>query len=371
MVKRSMISVVFWTLVCASASGQEPGGLHDPTAPSGQADPGSADAGAALGYHLTGTLVSPSGRVAIINGRLSREGDRVDGAEIISIEAGVVHMRAGSAEISVSLGSHSATNRSSDGKIRISRDPTSRPALAVTKPEPAAVEAPSPIPTPSATDRHERYGPVQRGETLSGIAKRYVSGGITLNQMMIALFEANPSAFSGNINVLHEGVVLRIPDGEDFHGGAPAFATAEVARQEADWKDNHARHTRAIEQPREPNYGPVRRGETLSAISEYVLIEGVTRDQMMIALFRANPRAFTGNINVLHEGAVLRIPDGDELHDQRPETATAEVLRQTDAWRAGSWRQARLTLAPAEAPGSDPPQLTGVMVPAQGLEPRT
>ena len=92
---------------------------------------------------------------------------------------------------------------------------------------------------------------------------------------------------------------------------------------------------------------------------------------MMIALFRANPRAFTGNINVLHEGAVLRIPDGDELHDQRPETATAEVLRQTDAWRAGSWRQARLTLAPAEAPGSDPPQLTGVMVPAQGLEPRT
>ncbi len=164
MVKRPMISVLFWTLVCASVSGQEPGELYDPMAPSGQVNPGSAGTETALGYHLTGTLVSPSGRVAIINGRLSREGDEVDGAEIVSIEAGVVHMRTGSEELSVSLGSHTAKNRPADGRIRISRDPASPPALAMAGPEPGSVGAPSPIPTASEADRRERYGPVQRGE---------------------------------------------------------------------------------------------------------------------------------------------------------------------------------------------------------------
>jgi len=69
-------------------------------------------------------------------------------------------------------------------------------------------------------------------------------------------------------------------------------------------------------------------------------------NQMMIALFRANPHAFSGNINVLYEGAVLRIPDGDELRSQPPGTATAEVVRQTDAWQTGSRQQARLTMPP-------------------------
>lgn len=97
-------------------------------------------------------------------------------------------------------------------------------------------------------------------------------------------------------------------------------------------------------------------GETLSGIAQHYIGDGVTVDQTMIALFRANPHAFSGNINVLHEGAVLRIPDGGELRNQPPRTATAEVVRQTDAWRSGARQQARLTMTPA-GDSAEPPSM--------------
>ncbi len=77
----------------------------------------------------------------------------------------------------------------------------------------------------------------------------------------------------------------------------------------------------------------------MSGIAQQYLSDGITMNQMTMALFQANPGAFSGNINVLYEGAVLRVPDADELRRQVPETATAEVVRQTAAWRADSWRQ--------------------------------
>jgi pilus assembly protein FimV len=68
-------------------------------------------------------------------------------------------------------------------------------------------------------------------------------------------------------------------------------------------------------------------------------------NQMMIALFQANPEAFSNNINELRQGAILRIPDENELRRQTPEMATAEVVRQTKAWQTGDEQFALLTLA--------------------------
>ena len=58
-----------------------------------------------------------------------------------------------------------------------------------------------------------------------------------------------------------------------------------------------------------------------------------TINQMMIALFEANPRAFRDNINILKAGALLRIPDETALRRYTHETATAAVLRHMDALR--------------------------------------
>jgi pilus assembly protein FimV len=56
----------------------------------------------------------------------------------------------------------------------------------------------------------------------------------------------------------------------------------------------------------------------------------------MIAMYRANPDAFGGNINILRRGAVLRVPGGDEIAALNQSEAIGEVRRQMDSWRGGT-----------------------------------
>jgi pilus assembly protein FimV len=59
-------------------------------------------------------------------------------------------------------------------------------------------------------------------------------------------------------------------------------------------------------------------------------------DQTMIAMYRANPDAFGGNINILRRGAVLRVPGADEIAALNQTEAISEVRRQMDSWRGTS-----------------------------------
>ncbi|HEX3846703.1 MAG TPA: FimV/HubP family polar landmark protein [Steroidobacteraceae bacterium] len=58
--------------------------------------------------------------------------------------------------------------------------------------------------------------------------------------------------------------------------------------------------------------------------------------RMMIAIFRANPRAFDGNINILHLGAMLTIPTDDQIESISREEAKRQVHEQMTAWRASA-----------------------------------
>jgi pilus assembly protein FimV len=133
---------------------------------------------------------------------------------------------------------------------RIERSPTPQPELAPT-PEPTrAVPTPEePVSTPS-TEAPPAIGgeyTVQRNDTLWRIASRVNPGSRrVVNQTMIALFRANPEAFNGNINRLHAGSVLRIPDLADIQSIGASDATAEVARQTAEWSG--AQPTAAVEE---------------------------------------------------------------------------------------------------------------------------
>ncbi|MGJ7904835.1 FimV/HubP family polar landmark protein, partial [Lysobacter sp. 1R34A] len=77
----------------------------------------------------------------------------------------------------------------------------------------------------------------------------------------------------------------------------------------------------------------VERGQTLSAIAASVAGEN-TLNQTMIALLRANPEAFIGgNINRLRQGAVLRLPPGNQLDAIDPREASELVRVQVQQWR--------------------------------------
>ncbi len=88
----------------------------------------------------------------------------------------------------------------------------------------------------------------------------------------------------------------------------------------------------------------VQRGQTLSQIASAVARGNqVSRDRAMIALLRANPGAFIrGNVNLLKQGAVLRMPDSDALAAVDAAEAAALVRE-----HAAQWRQARTVPQPA------------------------
>ncbi len=89
--------------------------------------------------------------------------------------------------------------------------------------------------------------------------------------------------------------------------------------------------------PTADNSYRVAQGDTLSKIA-HSLRSGSKADvdQTMIAMYRANPDAFGGNINILRRGAVLRVPGGDEIAALNQSEAMSEVHRQMDAWRGAS-----------------------------------
>jgi pilus assembly protein FimV len=77
---------------------------------------------------------------------------------------------------------------------------------------------------------------VQRGDTLWAITSRVrPDSRLSMNQTMLAIFEANPQAFAGNINMMSAGASLRIPSADEVFRISRGDALAEVQRQNAAW----------------------------------------------------------------------------------------------------------------------------------------
>jgi pilus assembly protein FimV len=79
----------------------------------------------------------------------------------------------------------------------------------------------------------------------------------------------------------------------------------------------------------------VAKGDTLTKIARSLHADTpASIDQTMIALYRSNPDAFGGNINILRRGSVLRVPNADAIAALNQKEAIGEVHRQMDAWRS-------------------------------------
>jgi pilus assembly protein FimV len=77
---------------------------------------------------------------------------------------------------------------------------------------------------------------VNAGDTLSRIAVRAQRPGISLDQMLVSLFRANPQAFMGdNMNRLKAGTVLSVPSAEEAGRVAPGEAREVIVAQSNDF----------------------------------------------------------------------------------------------------------------------------------------
>jgi len=117
----------------------------------------------------------------------------------------------------------------------ISAVPESRPA-----PEPAVAAAPPAVSRPvtpaGPMAGGKEYGPIQRGETLGKIATSVMPEGVTLEQMLVALYRNNPEAFiRNNLNLVRTGKILRVPDRDEVAAIARGEAVKEYRTHVADW----------------------------------------------------------------------------------------------------------------------------------------
>jgi pilus assembly protein FimV len=97
--------------------------------------------------------------------------------------------------------------------------PPAPPAPPAQKPRPQPEQRPAPAPRESAPADSEYR--VKSGDTLSRIASEYKPAEVSLDMMLVALYRANPDAFSGNnMNRLKSGTILTVPTADEVRGGA-------------------------------------------------------------------------------------------------------------------------------------------------------
>lgn len=110
--------------------------------------------------------------------------------------------------------------------------PAAEPASAVpTKPAPAIAPPPPKAPASKSVA-------VKIGDTASALAVAVKPVNVSLDQMLVALLRANPTAFVGeNVNRLKAGAILAMPSSEQAMATPAAEATQLIAAQSADFND--------------------------------------------------------------------------------------------------------------------------------------
>jgi pilus assembly protein FimV len=103
-------------------------------------------------------------------------------------------------------------------------------------PAPAPQAAASAAERPASTAQGASEVRVQRGDTLSRIAGRAQREGVSLDQMLVGLYRANPDAFvDNNMNRLKSGVVLNVPSNEQLTSVSKEEAHRVIQAQSSDF----------------------------------------------------------------------------------------------------------------------------------------
>lgn len=100
----------------------------------------------------------------------------------------------------------------------------------------------------------------------------------------------------------------------------------------------------------------VQDGDMASVLAFRLKPRGATIEQMMLALQRLNPDAFIqGNVNLLRDGAVLRLPSAEEVFSLSPEQARDKVRGQHMAFLGALELPSAQASAPAAQPANPVP----------------
>lgn len=125
----------------------------------------------------------------------------------------------------------------------IAAAPAQSKPVAASKPEAAPKKAeakPEAKPAVKSEPKDSPNGPtytVKSGDTLAGVARMNMAEGVSLEQMLVGIYQANQGAFEGNnMNRLKKGEVLSIPTKDALASLTKEAATQEIKVQAEDWR---------------------------------------------------------------------------------------------------------------------------------------
>jgi pilus assembly protein FimV len=239
---------------------------------------------------------------------------------------------------------------------------------------------------PSAQAANGSIGPVQRGQTLSTIARDNANGA-DLNQMLVALHKANPDAFyRDNINALKTGAVLRMPSQDDIQAQTAAAALAEVRRQNEAWRSGAARAPASVadgastgsEAPAKASAAksdrlalvPAKEGG--EAASTRAGVKGGTGDAQVAGLKQELSTSQEAVVSLKQQGAELksRIGDLEAINTKNErllslkDSEIAELQHKLAEARKNAGQPAVASTAPAPAPAAASPATAPAAAPS-------
>ena len=139
---------------------------------------------------------------------------------------------------------------------------------------------------------------VQPGETLRKIAGETKYDGVSLEQMLVGLFQSNPDAFIGqNINRLKSGAILGIPDRAAVEAVSDAEAKKVYVTQAGDWNAYRQKlaATSAKAPAREESASQLASGKITAKVEEKAAPADLAKDQVKIAKTEVAAKGGAGN----------------------------------------------------------------------------
>lgn len=184
--------------------------------------------------------------------------------------------------------------------------PVAAPAVSQVIPGRPVAAAPSPAAGRTEPTTHE----VRRGETLHGIASETKPEGVTLDQMLVAIFRANPQAFDGNMSRLRAGRILNIPERDTAAAVAAPEARRIVVEQAAQYRAYRQKLSQAVAAAPAPKEAPATQaaaGKLAARVEEKPAAPAEAVDQLKVSKAEAAGKAAGGAVATTDRAAQARI----------------------------------------------------------------
>ena len=183
----------------------------------------------------------------------------------------------------------------------------------------AAAPAPTPSPAPSSDSAQTAEGSqytVRPGDTLSGIATKLQVSGVSLDQMLVGLYQGNSQAFAGNnMNRLRAGAVLNVPSQDKLASIDERQARRTILAQSANFNAYRQRLASAVpEQARAPESSRKASGDVKAGVEVRTGTENQPKDALKIV-----PGAPAKSAAAAADEKVIKDRANQELADRRAE----------------------------------------------------